>query len=413
MSDTTTQTQSPYWKRNIAVFLSGQAVTLFGSMLVHYAVQWHITLTRDSGVAMALLSLSMAVPMFLVSPFAGVWADRYSKKLLINLADAVIAVVTLLMAVVFSLGFEHIALLLACVAARGFGQGLQTPAVNSFVPELVPVENLVRINGISSSIQSAAMFLAPIAAAGLIQFLPIQAVLYIDVATAAIGISMLLFFVKVPPKARNPEQKPPWREMIEGLKYMKTQAFIMKLLILNVVFNLLMTPAAVLTPLQTRRDFGADAWRLAAIELAFFIGMAAGGAIIGAWGGFRNKTYTITGACALMGVSCAGLGLMDNFALYLGCMGIAGLSIPMFNAPLMTVMQVRIASEYMGRVFSALAMLGSIMMPVGMTVWGPLADAVRIDWLMIVSGAGIVAASAFIIGSKTLREAGVLPKREQ
>jgi DHA3 family macrolide efflux protein-like MFS transporter len=375
-------------------------------MLVHYAVQWHITLTEQSGVAMTLLALSMAVPMFLVSPFAGVWADRYSKKLLINIADAGIAVVTLIMAVIFSIGFQHMALLLVCTAARGLGQGVQTPAVGSFLPEMVPAEHLTRINGINSSIQSAAMLVSPMAAGALIALVPLQYILYIDVVSAAIGISLLLFFVKVPKRERVFEQKPAWREMSEGLKYIWGHPFLKKLMILNVMFNLTITPAAVLTPLQTVRDFGEEPWRLVALELSFFIGMAAGGALIGAWGGFKNKAHTIAFANVFFGLSAIGLGLMENFALYLGCMGLAGLVVPSFNAPLMTMMQTKVDSEYMGRVFAVFTMLSSITMPVGMTVWGPLADKVRIDWLMIVSGIMILAISVFIISSKTLMDAG-------
>ena len=394
------------WKQNIIVFLAGQSITLFGSMLVHYAVQWHITLTTQSGVAMMLMSVSAAIPMFIISPFAGVWADRYSKKLLINLADGAIAVVTLVMAALFSLGFEYIALLMVCIAMRGFGQGVQTPSVNSFIPEMVPEERLIRINGFNASIQSAVMFLSPIAGGALIALVPIQTALYIDVVTAAIGISMLVFFVKTPERTKYAEQKPAWSEMAEGLKYIRSSDFIKKLLIVNVLFALVVTPPAVLSPLQVVREFGPEPWRLVAIELAFFIGMSAGGALIGAWGGFKNKCYTISAASFIFGISSIGLGLMDNFALYLGCMGIAGLVMPAINAPVLTVMQIRVDAEYMGRVFSVLSMLGSIAMPVGMTVWGPLADVVLIDWLMIAGGIGIIAISVFIVSSKTLREAG-------
>ena len=257
------------WKWNIIIFLSSQAITLFGSMLVQYAVQWHITLTSQSGVAMMLFSISAAIPMFLISPFAGVWADRYNKKRLINIADAAIAVVTLVMAALFSLGFEYIALLLVCVAARGFGQGVQTPAVSSLLPEIVSEEHLMRINGINSSIQSAAMILSPIAGAALLALLPLGHILFIDVITAAIGISLLAFFVKTPKKEKPTEQKSAWSDMVEGLRYIRNHAFIKKLIIVSSLTSLFVAPAAILTPLQTVRDFGEEKWRLVAIELVF------------------------------------------------------------------------------------------------------------------------------------------------
>ena len=88
-------------------------------------------------------------------------------------------------------------------------------------------------------------------------------------------------------------------------------------------------------------------------------------------------------------------------------MGFCGFFVSVSNAPLMTVMQLKIDAEFMGRVFSVLAMLAGITMPAGMVVWGPLADAVSIDLLLIISGTGILALGAPFVMDKTLREAGL------
>jgi DHA3 family macrolide efflux protein-like MFS transporter len=121
------------WKRNAGLFIGGQLMSMFGSMLVQYAITWHITLETQSGVWMTLFTCAGLLPMVIVSPFAGVWADRYNRKYLINIADGVIAAVTLTLAVVFFASGENIPLMLLVVAVRGFGQGVQAPAVNALV----------------------------------------------------------------------------------------------------------------------------------------------------------------------------------------------------------------------------------------------------------------------------------------
>jgi DHA3 family macrolide efflux protein-like MFS transporter len=160
------------WKRNFALFIIGQGLTLFGSMLVYYAVLWHITLQTQSGLMMTLVVAAGALPMFFISPFAGVWADRYNKKLLINIADATVAAVTLVMAVIFSLGIDLTGVLLMCLVMRALGQGVQMPAVNALIPELVPKEHLTRVNGISGSVQSIVMFASPMAGGALLTSWP-------------------------------------------------------------------------------------------------------------------------------------------------------------------------------------------------------------------------------------------------
>jgi hypothetical protein len=75
-----------------------------------------------------------------------------------------------------------------------------------------------------------------------------------------------------------------------------------------------------------------------------------------------------------------GLGIVNNFWAYLSCMAFAGIFMPIFNAPSMAILQARVNSDFMGRVFSVTMMAGSLAMPFGMAVFGPAADAMEIDW---------------------------------
>ncbi|NLW11189.1 MAG: MFS transporter, partial [Clostridiaceae bacterium] len=66
------------WYKNAAMFLASQTVSLFGSSLVQYAIMWYITIETQSGVMMTISIICGFVPMFFLSPIAGVWADRYN-----------------------------------------------------------------------------------------------------------------------------------------------------------------------------------------------------------------------------------------------------------------------------------------------------------------------------------------------
>ncbi|TCN19719.1 transmembrane secretion effector [Mesobacillus foraminis] len=116
------------WLKNIILFLSSQTISLFGYSLVQYAIMWHITLTTESGLMMTLYILCGFIPTFILSPVAGVWADRYNRKMLIMLADGLIAIATLTLAILFSMGFDAIWLLFVMAAVRAFGTGIQMPA---------------------------------------------------------------------------------------------------------------------------------------------------------------------------------------------------------------------------------------------------------------------------------------------
>src|SRR3954453_19011864 len=98
----------PHWLRKVVLFLSGQTVSLFGSMLVQYAVFWYLTITYQSGIVMMLAALFGFLPQALISVFGGVWADRHNRKLLIIGADAAIAASTLALAVIMMAGYDAV-----------------------------------------------------------------------------------------------------------------------------------------------------------------------------------------------------------------------------------------------------------------------------------------------------------------
>ncbi len=398
------------WKRNATLYIIGQFVSMFGSMLVQHAITWQITLETKSGVIMTLFTCAALLPMTLISPFAGVWADRHNRKHLIIISDACIALITLGLAVAYISGYKNIWLMFIVVIARSFGQGIQQPAVSAMIPQIVPTESLQRFNGIQSSIQSLNMFVAPMAAGALLSFLSIEYIFFVDVVTAAIGISIVLIFVKVSGVPRTEELKHGvqayFHELREGLRYINSKAWLKLIIIYSAFFSFFASPAALLTPLQTARTFGDDVWRLTAIEIVFSIGAVVGGILISVWGGFKNKAHTIVMACALFGLTGFLLGVVPNFWIYLGVMLICGVTMPLFNTPSMTLLQSKIEPDKMGRVFSVMMMFGGLAMPLGMVVFGPLGDVVRIEWLLIASGIVIFVSGLALLRARSVIEIG-------
>ncbi len=401
---------SSRWKRNAAFFIAGQFLSMFGSMLVTFSITWHITLQQQSGSMVALFTCAAMLPMVFVSPFAGVWADRYNRKTLVNLSDAAIALITLLVAVLYASGIQSVWMLLLAVTARSVGQGVQQPAVGALIPQIVPEEHLVRFNGIQSAAQSLTGFAAPMAAGALLTFLPIQTIFFIDVATAAIGIATVFFCVKVAPLAapaapREAGLKAYTREMAEGLSFIGKAPWLKLMLISVAAFGILAAPAAMMTPLQVARSFGDDVWRLTAVELAFSIGMMLGGVGVAAWGGFKNKAHTMVLACLLFGGCTVLFGVIPNFWAYLAVMAFCGCTMPLFNTPAMTLMQTKIPPQLMGRVFSVMMVLNGLCMPLGMALFGPLGDVVKIEWLLIVTGALLLLGGFALYGRRELLSA--------
>ena len=393
------------WKSQAMLFLISQCITLFGSTLVQMAIVWYVTIQTSSGVWVAAFTGCSYLPQFLISFVAGVWADRHSRKKLIIGADSLIALVTFLMV----LAIPHITDktvvlggLLVMSVIRSFGAGIQTPAVNAVIPQLVPEDQIMRFNGINATMQSVVQFAAPAAAGVLLTINTLSSTLIIDTATAIVGIG-LLSAVIIPKQAIQNKGTSVFIDMKIGIKYTLSDKLIGKVLTVYGLFIFLCVPAGFLSQLFVSRVYGETYWYLTAVELAGFIGMVAGGILMSIWGGFKSRVTTMSVGLIAFGSLAIGMGLSKQFALYLTLMIIYGVAITMVQTATTTLIQEKAEMSMQGRVFGLLGAMYSGFLPVGMAIFGPMADEFSLKWIMIGSGIALIALSIFVGTNKEMR----------
>jgi DHA3 family macrolide efflux protein-like MFS transporter len=393
------------WQKKIALFLTSQTISLLGSSIVAFAIIWYVTLTTASGLMLTLSTLSNFLPQIVISLFAGVWADRYNRKHLIIFADLLIALTTLILAIFFFLGFKYLWLLFLASGIRSLGAGIQTPAVNALIPQIVPEHKLMKINGINGSIQSLAFIVAPAISGGVLAAFSLEYTFIIDILTAIIGVS-LLSFISIPRHkiAIHDDDRSSFDDLKEGLIYIWNHSFIKTLFLFYALIMFFITPAAFLTPLLITRSYGTDVWRLTVNEIFFSGGTMLSGLFLAFWGGYKRRIKTISFGCIVFGLSIFFLGIAPNFVIYILFFFIAGFSIPFLTAPTTVLIQECVNPEIQGRVFSILQMIATTALPLGMIIFGPLCDIIKIELLLIVSGLIMALLGVMIIFNKTLKK---------
>lgn len=385
-------TQCTGWQKRILLFLTSQCITLFGSTLVQMALIWYATMQTSSGVWVAAFTVGSYLPQFLISFIGGVWADRYHRKKLIIGADMLIAFATFIMV----LAIPHISSepallggLLVMSVVRSFGAGIQTPAVNAVIPQLVPAQQLMRYNGINATMQSVVNFAAPAAAGAVFAVSTLGTTLMIDIVMAVLGTG-LLSCVVLPKQDTSFEKSGVFSDMKIGVRYAFSDRGIGKLLIIYGLFTFFCVPAGYLAGLLVRRVFGDTYWYLTAVEVVGFAGMMAGGVAMSTWGGFRSRGKTLAAGLLAFGSFAIGMGFSKNFILYLGLMAFYGVALTMVQTAITTMLQERTDTSMQGRVFGLLGTMYAGFLPIGMAVFGPLADIVPLQWIMIGSGIALI-----------------------
>ena len=320
------------WAPRFFTIWGGQAVSLFGSSLVQFALIWYLTQETHSATVLAMASLAGMLPQVLIGPFAGVWVDRWNRRLIMIAADAVIALTTLGLVALFALGTVQIWQIYLAMVIRSLGGAFHYPAMSSSTSLMVPKQHLARIGGLNQTLQGLMGIVAPPAGALLVSVLPTQGVLMIDVITAIVGITPLLF-LSIPQPVRTDMEaragKPAssfWGDARDGLRFITSWPGLMIVVVMATLINFLLTPAGSLMPLLVTNHFGLGALAFGLTDTFWGVGMIAGGLVLGAWGGFKRKIATTLMGIAGIGIGALVVGLAPSgmFPLALAAMLLVG-----------------------------------------------------------------------------------------
>jgi len=374
---------------------AGQAFSLLGSALVQFALVWWLTESTGSATVLATATLVAVLPSVFLSPFTGALVDRWNRRLVMMVADGLIALATVGLAAIFLMGVERVWMIYAVMFIRSAGGGFHWAAMQASTSLMVPDEHLSRVAGLNQSLRGSVNIVGPPLGALLLALVPLQGVLAVDVGTAVLAILPLLF-IDVPQPEGGSEESGPVPEVSivqdvrQGFRYVRGWPGLFVVLVMASVINLLLTPATSLMPLLVTDHFGGEALELGWLESAWGGGVVVGGLILSAWGGFRRRILT-----SMMGLIGIGLGFLlvglvpsSAFLLAVGGMFLAGAMNPITNGPLFSIIQTSVDPGMQGRVFALVQSMAAAATPLGMLIAGPVADAWGVRLWYVVGGLG-------------------------
>jgi DHA3 family macrolide efflux protein-like MFS transporter len=391
------------WLKKFIPLWIGQAFSLVGSGLVQFALVWWLTEKTGSTAVLAAATLAALIPQVVVSPFAGALVDRWNRKAVMMIADSLTALATLVLSLLFATGAIQAWHVYALMFVRSFGGAFQWPAMQASTSLMVPEKHLSRLAGANQALNGLINIVAPPAGAFLLAVLPIHNVLMIDILTAILAVGILAFIAIPQPKVQ-PEQaasvKNVWEDVKTGLRYARTWPGLMGILVMAAMLNLFTNPAFSFIPLVVTRVFNGGALEYGWIDSAFGIGVVLGGLLLSIWGGFKRKIITSMLGLIGMGVGVLIVGLIPGwgYTFALAGMFLVGLMNPLVNGPLFAIIQIKVAPEMQGRIFTLVNSIASAMSPLGMVIASPVAEMLGLrSWYVLAGIACILMAAAGLI----------------
>lgn len=379
------------WQAPFFTIWGGQAFSLLGSMLVSFTLIWWLTKTTGSATVLATATLVGLLPQILLGPISGTLVDRWSRRLVMIVADSVIALATLVLALLFLTGKVEIWQVYALMAIRSIAGGFHWPAMTASTTLMVPSEQLARIQGLNQMLQGGMNIVSAPLAALLLEVLPIAGILSIDVITAMIAVVPLLFIpVPQPSRQAHASGVPTsfWHEFKEGFRYAFSWPGLVLIGLMATLVNLLLSPAFSLMPILVTKHFNGQAIQLAWIESAMGAGIILGGLLLSVWGGFKRRILTTLVGLVGMGLGCLAMGLLPSsaFLMAVGLMFWLGATNSITNGPLMAAVQAVVAPEMQGRIFTLIGAFASAMTPLGLIIAGPVADRYGVQTWFLLGG---------------------------
>lgn len=380
------------WKPKFFTIFAGQALSLFGSSLVQFALVWYLTRQTGSATILATATLVAMLPQILLGPFVGALVDRWNRRVVMIVADGLIALATLGLAGLFWAGLAQVWHIYVILLIRSLGGAFHWPAMSASTALMVPKDQLARVAGMQQTLQGLVSMVAPPTGAVLLGLMTTQGVLAVDVATALLAI-LPLAFISIPQPAREQtasgEHKTSyWQDVKEGFTYVAAWPGLLAILVMAVLINFLLTPAGSLMPLLVTKHFGLGALELGFTDTLWGVGMIAGGALLGIWGGFKRRIVTsMLGIIGLgLGVLMTGFAPSNQFWLALAGMAVMGFMNPITNGPLHAILQATVKPEMQGRVMSLINSAATAMTPLSLAVAGPVSDAIGIRAWFVFGG---------------------------
>lgn len=353
-----------------AVLMGGQLFSFIGTTLTGIAVGMWVFQQTGSIVNFSWLLILTLLPAILISPFAGVIADKWHKKSSMLLVDSLGGITAT--AILYLLWTDQLEIWHLYISAmtNGISLGMQRPLYESTTPLMVPRERLASVNGIVHSVAGIGQLTAPVLAGVLLLNFGLKWVLFIDLASFFIAV-FCITLVKVP-NVLKPVTENWFAAFAEGYKFVVKQKGLHSMFWFVAFRNYLFATCEVIVlPLLLTITSPDRAGIVLSVGGA---GVIVGGLLMSVLGSSRRLITLVFLAQALTGIAMIVGGMTTNLWILATGIAFAFLAFPIEEASSTAIMQRKVPESMMGRVSSVRNILTMGAAPLAMLIAAPLAE---------------------------------------
>jgi MFS family permease len=360
--------------RNYRLFFMGQGISLIGTWMQQIALSWLVYRLTDSVFLLGAVTFCSQVPTFLLSPFAGVVADRFNRHRILLLTQSLSMLQAATLAVLVLSNSIEIWHILALSAFLGTINAFDIAARQAFVVEMVDKrEDISNAIALNSSMFNMARLIGP-SIAGILIAAVGEGICFLINALSYGTVLASLLLMRLQPYVRAVQEHKVWQSLKQGVGYAFGFAPIRALILIVALLSLFGMPFSVMMPV-----FARDILQGGAHTLGYLMGASGIGALMGALFLAQRKSVLGLGRIMVGTMLTFGLGLIAfSFSkvllLSLLCMLVSGFGMIVTMASCNTLLQTIVEDDKRGRVMSLYSMAFMGMAPFGSMLAGGVAE---------------------------------------
>ncbi|GHB04851.1 MFS transporter [Streptomyces chryseus] len=358
----------------------GQSLSVLGDRVSFVAVPFAVLSVGGSVSDVGLVAAAGLLPMLLFTLVGGVWADRFRRHRIMLISDLVRFAVQTLLAGLLLTGVAEVRHLVLLMIVFGAADAFFMPAATGLMPLVVRPDRLREANALRGFVQSSGLVLGPALAGGLVAWVGPGGALALDALTFAVSAA---FLARLKPRETASETVRIaaggtfLRELREGWAQVRSRSWLWSGMAAMAVYHVVVLPSVfVLGPVLAEREWGgAASWSV--VVAAFGIG-----SIVGDVCAYRLKVARpmALAAAALAVASCQAIiiGSGASLALIAFLEAVTGVAVSLFFVLWETALQAHVPEAALSRVSSYDYLLSAGLMPLGLTLAGPVSESVGV-----------------------------------
>jgi MFS family permease len=394
--------------RNFRLFWVGAFLSNVGTWMQAVAQGWLVLQLTNSAFWLGLDAFMATAPGFVFTLVGGVFADLIDRRRLLLYTQVVAGIAALGLAALVATGAVNRWMVLGFSFVTGCCMALASPSYLAMTYDLVGREDLANAIAMNSTQFQLSRVVGPALAGVAFRVFGLAGCFFANgISFVAVVVALWMVRSDRPGSAAHAvsDRRALWRDLVEGISYVRNRPRVSSLLILSAVNSFFGAPYFSMVPIYAR-----DIFRLGETGLALMMGIAGGGAFLGALlvaylGDFRRKGWFVLGGATMFGLCITGFALSSRLTFSLLFLFGLGFALVVSVALTNTLLQKLVTDKMRGRVMSMFLLSFMGTMPIGNILAGTLSNHFGPQRVLAIGGLIVTtAASGVAIFNKRLRE---------